>query len=76
MLTMWDRVVIGFLEKGLKESGECNIHNISLGSILRISNNRKDRLILFKYAIENVLQDIESKNGEKILEGINKELAQ
>lgn len=76
MLTMWDRVAIRIIENGLREDGEVNIDNISFEAILRISHNKTDRLILFKQAIENVLQDIKSENGTKVLESINKYLAQ
>lgn len=76
MLTMWDRVAIRIIENGLREDGEVNIDNISFEAILRISNNKIDRLMLFKQAIENVLQDIKSENGTKVLESINKYLAQ
>lgn len=76
MLTMWDRVAIRIIENGLREDGEVNIDNVNFDMILRISNNKSDRLMLFKQAIENVLQDIKSKNGTKVLESINKYLAQ
>lgn len=76
MLTMWDRVAIRIIENGLREDGEVNIDNISFEAILRISHNKTDRLMLFKQAIENVLQDIKSENGTKVLESINKYLAQ
>lgn len=76
MLTMWDRVAIMIIENGLREDGEVNIDNVNFEAILRISNNKTDRLMLFKQAIENVLQDIKSENGTKVLESINKYLAQ
>lgn len=76
MLTMWDRVAIRIIENGLREDGEVNIDNVNFDMILRISNNKTDRLMLFKQAIENVLQDIKSENGTKVLESINKYLAQ
>jgi hypothetical protein len=72
---MWDRVAIRIIENGLREDGEVNIDNIKFDAILRISHNKTDRLILFKQAIENVLQDIKSENGKEVLDNINKYLA-
>lgn len=76
MLTMWDNAVIKYLANTLKIDGETNINKADINKILEVCNNRKDRLMLFKYAIENVLEEIDSENGKRLLEQIDKKLAQ
>lgn len=66
-MTIFDDVYVNMFTRSLLiPGGEMSIDNITLESIIKITNNKKDNILIILKSLSNALKEYNSTNGQYI----------